>query len=97
MLFSDFIVIFKHYVIIFFKLGEVSSSKLKESRSVVSDSLQPHGLYIPWNSLGQNPGVGSLFLFQWIFLTQELNRGLLHCRRILYQLSYQGSQIKKQI
>ena len=28
-----------------------------------------------------------------IFLTQELNWGLLHCRRILYQLSYQGSPI----
>ena len=28
---------------------------------------------------------------QWIFLTQELNGGLLHFRQILYQLSYQGS------
>ena len=36
-------------------------------------------------------GVGSLSLLQWIFLTQESNRGLLHCRWILYQLSYQGS------
>ena len=32
-----------------------------ESHSVVSDSLQPHGLYSPWNSPGQNTGVGSLF------------------------------------
>ena len=32
-----------------------------ESHSVVSDSLQPHRLYSPWNSLGQNTGVGSLF------------------------------------
>ena len=38
-----------------------------------------------------NPGVGSLSLLQGIFLTQELNQGLLHCRQILYQLSYQGS------
>ena len=38
-----------------------------------------------------NTGVGSLFLLQWIFLTQELNLGFLHCRQILYQLSYQGS------
>ena len=36
-------------------------------------------------------GVGSLSLLQGIFPTQELNLGLLHCRRILYQLSYQGS------
>ena len=39
----------------------------------------------------QNTGVGSLSLLQWIFPTQELNQGLLHCRQILCQLSYQGS------
>ena len=38
-----------------------------------------------------NTGVGSLSLLQGIFLTQELSQGLLHCRRILYQLNYQGS------
>ena len=53
-----------------------------ESRSVVSDSLRPRGLYRPWNSLGQNTGVGSLSLLQGIFLTKELNQGLLHCRWI---------------
>ena len=37
--------------------------------SVVSDSLQPQGLYSPWNSPGQNTGVGSLSLFQGIFPT----------------------------
>ena len=39
----------------------------------------------------KNSGVGSLSL-QGIFLTQESNWGLLHCRRILSQLSYQGIQ-----
>ena len=39
----------------------------------------------------KNTGVGSLSLLQGIFLTQELNWGLLHCRWILYQLSYQES------
>ena len=53
-----------------------------ESHSVVSNSLQPHGLS-PWNSPGQNTGVGSLSLLQGIFPTQELNPGLLHCRWIL--------------
>ena len=62
-----------------------------ESRSVMSDSLRPHGLYSPWNSLGQNTRVGSYFLFQRIFPTQGWNPGLPHCRRILYHLSYQGS------
>ena len=105
--------------------------KWSATRSVMSDSLQPHGLYSPWNSPGQNTGVGScsflqgifstlgikprsptlqadslpaepqakpkntgidsLALLQQIFLTQELNQGLLHCRRIFYQLSYQES------
>ena len=38
------------------------------------------------------PGrVGSLSLLQGIFPTQESNWGLLHCRQILYQLSYKGS------
>ena len=40
-------------------------------------------------------GVGSLSLLQLIFPTQELNWGLLHCRQILYQLSYQGSHALK--
>ena len=58
---------------------------------VMSNSLQPHVLYSPWDSLGQNTGVGSLSLLQGIFPTQESNWGLLHYRQILYQLSYQGS------
>ena len=62
-----------------------------QSRSVSSDSLRPHGLYSPWNSPGQNAGVGSLSLLQGIFPTQGLNPGLLHCRQILYQLSRKGS------
>ena len=105
--------------------------KWSESRSVVSNSLLPHGLYSPWNPPGNNTGVGSLSLLQrtfptqesnpdlskWqadslpaeprrkpknigvgslsllqqIFPTQESNWDLLHCRQILYQLSYQGS------
>ena len=39
----------------------------------------------------KNTGVGNLSLLQWIFPTQESSQGLLHCRQILYQLSYQGS------
>ena len=39
----------------------------------------------------KNNGVGRLSNFQRIFPTQESNQGLLHCRHILYQLSYQGS------
>ena len=42
---------------------------------------------------GKNTGVGSLSLLQGIFPTQELNQGLLHCRWILYQQSYQGSPV----
>ena len=72
-----------HYVYSLWKWGE--------SHSVVSDSLWPHGIYSPWNSPGQNTGVGSLSLLQGIFPTQGSNPGLLHCRWILYQLSHEGS------
>ena len=61
------------------------------SRSVVPDSLWPHGLYNPWNYPGQNTGVGSLSLLQGIFPTQGSSPGLPHCRRFLYQLSQNGS------
>ena len=50
-----------------------SSSQYLESPSVVSDSLRPPGLYSPWNSPGQNTGVGSLSLLQGIFPTQGSN------------------------
>ena len=63
---------------------------VSESCSVVSNSLRPHGLYSSWNSPDQNTGVGSLSLLQEIFPTQESNQGFLHCRRILYELSYEG-------
>ena len=45
----------------------------------------------PWSSPGKDTGVGCHFLLQGIFLIQGLNPGLLHCRKILYWLSYQGS------
>ena len=60
-----------------------SYAKWSESR--------PCGLHSPRNSPGQNTGVGSLSLLQGIFPTQGWNPGLPHCRRILYQLSHQGS------
>ena len=62
-----------------------------ESRSVVSNSLWPHGLYSPWNSPGQNTGVGSLL--QGIFWARGSNPGFPHCRWILYQLSHDGSKV----
>ena len=58
---------------------------------VVSDSLRPHGLYSPWNSPGQNTGMGILSLLQEILPIQGSNPGLLHCSRILCQLSPKGS------
>ena len=50
------------------------------------------GFFTSWaTGKSKNTGVGSLSLLHLIFLTQELNQGLLHQRWILYQLSYQGS------
>ena len=77
------------------RVGALSPSsclswKWKVKVKLTQSSLRPHGLYSPWNSPGQNTGVGSLPL-QGIFPAQGSNPGLLHCRRILYQLSHQGS------
>ena len=74
----------------------LESTSHKWSRSVVSDSLRPRGLYPtrfvhPWSFLGKSTGVGCHFLLQGIFLTQGSNPGLLHCGQTLYHLSHQGS------
>ena len=51
------------------QFGSFDESK---SCSAISDSLQLHRLYSPWNSLGQDIGVGSLFLLQGIFLRDQI-------------------------
>ena len=66
------------------------------SHSVLFNSLGPQGLQpsrllCPWDFPGKNTGVGCQALLQGIFPTQGSNPGLLHCKWILYQLSYQGS------
>ena len=55
------------------------------------DSSVLPGSSVHGNSPGKNIGVGCHALFLGIFPTQRLNPSFLHCRRILYQLSYQGS------
>ena len=61
---------------------------------VVSNSLQPHGLYSPWNSPGQNTGVDSLSLPQGNLPKSGMEPRSPTLQGILYQLSYQGSPIK---
>ena len=51
----------------------------------------PARLFHPWDSPGKNSGVSCHSLLQGIFPTQGSNLGLLHCRQILYRLSYHGS------
>ena len=111
----------KKYLHILSNFRVCLSSCESESYSVVSDSLQTHGILearilelvafsfsrgssqprsptLQADSLPAEPqekpkntGVGGLSLLQRIFQTLGLNLGLLHCRQILYQLSYQGS------
>ena len=45
-------------------------------------------LYCLSHGKPKNTGADSLSLLQGIFLTQESNQGVLHCRQIIYQLSY---------
>ena len=71
------------------------NTQVSVNHSVVSDSLWPHGLQptrllCPWDF----PGKGCChFLLQGIFPSQGLNPGILHCRQILYRLSYKGSLV----
>ena len=67
--------------------GDIPSPGMDlRSLTLQVDSLPPEPPGKP-----KNTWVGSLFLLQGICPTQESNQGLLHCRRILYKLSYQGS------
>ena len=76
---------------------------MPSSRALPNPGLKPRSPTLQVDSLPSEPpgkpkntGVGILSLLQGIFLTQESNWSLLHCRRILYQLSYQGDpNIKK--
>ena len=60
----------------------------------MSPALQVNSLPSKPPGKPKNTRVGSLSLLQGIFPTQKSNRGLLHCERILYQQSYQGSPIR---
>ena len=73
-------------LIIFF----VAKDGESESHSIMSDSLQPYGLYSLWNSPYQNTGVGSLSLFQGFFPTQGSTQ-VSHIAGWLYQQSHKRS------
>ena len=60
-----------------------------------SPALQADSLLAEPQRKSKNTEMGSLSLLQGIFPTQELNWGLLHCRLIFYQLSYQRSPINR--
>ena len=78
-------------------LHHLGSPPLNSAKSLQScPTLRPHRrqptrLPCPWDSPGKNTGVGCHFLLQEIFPTQGSNRGLPHCRQMLYHLSHQGS------
>ena len=66
--------------------GDLTNSGIELRSSILQADSLPDEL----SGKSKNTELGSLSLLQWIVLTQESNWGLLHCRRILYQLSYQG-------
>ena len=71
-------------------------SSVTVSRSIVSNSLQPHDLELtrllcPWDSPGKNIGVGMPFSCSGDLAAQGLYPALLHCGKILYRLSYNKS------
>ena len=73
--------------------GDLPSPGIEpRSPALQGDALPPEPQGKP-----KNTGLGSLSLLQGIFMTQEMNWGLLHCRQILYQLSYQESPHKGKV
>ena len=87
-------------------LQQARQERLRDSRaSVIFAEHQGSSSFFPFSARQRqmaslpvepqgkpkNTGVGILALLQRIFLAQESNWGLLHCRQILYQLSHRGS------
>ena len=72
-------------------LKSVAMPSSRASSQPRSPALQVDSLLAEPPGKSKNTGLGRVSLLQGIFPTQELNQGLLHCRQILYQLSYQGS------
>ena len=77
----------------YWTLMVVVGQSLSRARLLRPHGLQPTTLLCPWDFPSKNSGVGCHFLLQVIFLTQESNPDLLHCRRILCQLSHKGSHL----
>ena len=87
----------------FSRLEYWSGQPFPSSGDLPNSGIKPRYLALQEDSLPAQPqgkprntGVGSLSLLQWIFPTRESNQGLLHCRGILYQLSYQGSPRRRE-
>ena len=71
------------------------SSQLRDQSQV---SRIAGGFFTSWAIReARDIGVSSLPLLRRIFLTQESNQGLLHCKQIIYQLSYEGGHSVKQL
>ena len=69
-----------------------SESEVAQSCPTLSNPMDCRLLH-PWDFPGKSAGVDCHFLLQGIFPTQELNPGLLNCRRILYHLSHQVGRV----
>ena len=80
-----------------FSRQELSQLPCPPPGDLLNPGIKPRSPTLQANSLPSKPpgkpkntGLGNLSLLQGNFLAQESNQGLLHCRRILYQLDYQG-------
>ena len=79
------------WVLGFYKMGSTFLNITQSCPALRLHGLQSTRFLCPWDFPVKNVEVGCHFLLQGIFPTQGLNPGLLHCRQILYWLSYKGS------
>ena len=70
--YKHLILLYKRFIYFFICIYQSSNTCESGSRSVMSDSLQLHGLYSPWNSLGQNTGVGNFTYYRWKNSMQQI-------------------------
>ena len=85
--------VFQARILKWVAISSYRGSSWPRDQTCVSCVFYIAGGFSTTESLGKpkDTGVGSLSLPQGIFQTQESNQGLLHCRWILYELSYQGN------
>ena len=95
--YKHLILLYKRFIYFFICIYPSPNTCGSESCSVMSDSLQLHGLYSPWNSPRQNTGVGSLTHYRWKNSMQQIPKMKILGGKGLSQLRYVTRKFQNQL